>query len=283
MPAFLMPYLKRVKEIYPTDRKDMSIQGVPVYVYTPKAGVAPENANRVLINLHGGGFAVCFPGCAEMESIPVAGTGGFKVVSVDYREGPANRFPAASEDVATVYRELLKTYKPENIGIYGCSAGGLLTAMSVAWFQQHDLPRPGAIGIFCAGLSVRDVLDGGDANYFAYPLGEARFAAPVPPAGTRYFTSGYLADVNVDDPLVSPRASMDVLRKFPPTLFITGTRGMEVSSASYAQNQLVKAGVETELHVWDGMFHGFFYNPDVPESREAYDVMVNFFRKHLGK
>jgi len=155
--------------------------------------------------------------------------------------------------------------------------------MSVAWFQTHDLPRPGAIGIFCAGLSVRDVLDGGDANYFAYPLGEARFAAPVPPAGTPYFTTGYLAGVNVDDPLVSPRASMDVLKKFPPTLFITGTRGMEMSSAAHAQNQLVKAGVETELHVWDGMFHGFFYNPDVPESREAYDVMVNFFRKHLGK
>lgn len=284
MPSYLMPSLLRMKEIYPVRREITSIAGVPAYVYTPEGGVAAENQDKVLVNLHGGGFAVCFPGCAEMESIPVASVGGYKVVSLDYRQGPEYRFPAASEDVAAVYRDLLKTYRPENIGIYGCSAGGLLTAMSLAWFQAHDLPRPGAAGVFCAGLSVRDVVDGGDANYTAYPLGEARFAAPVPPADQLSFPpDSYLADADPDDPLVSPRASMDVLSKFPPTLFITGTRGMEASSAAYGHAQLVKAGVEADLHIWDGMFHGFFYNPDVPESREAYDVMVKFFRSHLGK
>ena len=25
------------------------------------------------------------------------------------------------------------------------------------------------------------------------------------------------------------------------------------------------------------MFHGFFYNVDVPESRDCYDVIVKFF------
>ena len=30
------------------------------------------------------------------------------------------------------------------------------------------------------------------------------------------------------------------------------------------------------------MFHGFFYNPDVPESRDCYDVIVKFFARHLG-
>lgn len=284
MPGFLMPYLARMKEVYAVQREITSIAGVPAYVYTPQGGAAAGNEDKVLINLHGGGFAVCFPGCAEMESIPVASVGGYKVVSLDYRQGSQHRFPAASEDVAAVYRDLLKTYRPENIGIYGCSAGGLLTAMSLAWFQTHDLPRPGAAGVFCAGLSVRDVVDGGDGNYTAYPLGEARLAAPVPaPDKLKFPENHYLSDVDPDDPLVSPRASMDVLSKFPPTLFITGTRGMEVSSAAHGHAQLTKAGVEADLHIWDGMFHGFFYNPDVPESREAYDVMVKFFRKHLGK
>jgi len=41
---------------------------------------------------------------------------------VDYREGPDNKFPAASEDVASVYRELLKSYKPQSIVCFrqGC-------------------------------------------------------------------------------------------------------------------------------------------------------------------
>jgi hypothetical protein len=60
-------------------------------------------------------------------------------------------FPAASEDVAAVYKDLLKTYRPENIGIYGCSAGGALTAQAEAWFQDKKLPNPGALGIFGSG------------------------------------------------------------------------------------------------------------------------------------
>ena len=274
MPAFLMPYLKRVKEIYPTDRKDMSIQGVPVYVYTPKAGVAPENANRVLINLHGGGFAVCFPGCAEMESIPVAGTGGFKVVSVDYRQGPEHVFPAASEDVEAVYRALLKQYPAKNIGIYGCSAGGVLTGEAVARIISKKLPVPGAIGTFCGSLSEL----AGDSTCIAPVLnGDPSPAGPLKLADLPYFKGA-----SASDPLVFPVNSPALLAKFPPTLLITGTRDFTMSSVLHSQLLLTAAGVDAELHVWDGMWHSFFSDPEMPESREAYAVMVSFFDRRLG-
>lgn len=284
LPPFLAGYLNRQKTLYPVERQDTAVGGVHAYVYTPKSGVAPKNAKRVLINLHGGGFHECWPGCAELESIPIASLSGIKVVSLDYRQGPKYEFPAASEDVAAAYKELLKTYKPENIGIYGCSAGGMLTGMSVAWFQKHGLPRPGAVGIFCAGMTVSAGF-GGDANYISMPAGEGSmpFAMPKKVEGAPA-RSGmpYLANADLKDPLVAPAVSMDVLAKFPPTLIITGTRGFEMSSAVYTHSRLVKAGVDAELHVWEGMFHGFFYNPDVPESRDAYDVIVKFFDRHLG-
>jgi epsilon-lactone hydrolase len=151
VPRFLKGYLERQKILYSVDREDTKIAGVHAYVYAPKAGVAEANRSRVLINLHGGGFSGCWPACAELESIPIAALGRIRVISLDYREGPNYKFPAASEDVAAVYKEMLKNHPPESIGIYGCSAGGMLTAMSVAWFQKHNLPRPGAVGIFCAG------------------------------------------------------------------------------------------------------------------------------------
>lgn len=286
MPAFLAGYLKRQRTLYPLDRQETTVGGVHAFVYQPKGGVAPANAKRVLINLHGGGFMGCWPACGELESIPVASLGKIKVVSLDYREGPKYQFPAASEDVAAAYKELLKTYRPENIGIYGCSAGGMLTGMSVAWFQKHGLPRPGAVGILCAGLTVSAGF-GGDANYISMPAGEGRMSmGPPPPAnGTKKVPGGmpYLANVSLNDPLVSPAASSAVLAKFPPTLIVTGTRGFELSASVYAHSRLVKAGVDTDLHVWEGMFHGFFYNPDVPESRDCYDVIVKFFDRHLGK
>jgi monoterpene epsilon-lactone hydrolase len=261
-----------------------------VYVYTPKAGISDRNRTRVLINLHGGGFSGCWPGCAELESIPVAGVGRVKVVAVDYRQGPDHKFPAASEDVAAVYKELLKKYRPESVGIYGCSAGGMLTAMSVAWFQKHGLPRPGAIGIYSAGAGNPIGLSGiggGDGAYTATPLGEARLSMGVMPSGERRGgrgpSQGYLGGTDPADPLVNPITSADVMSKFPPTQIITGTRGMELSSALYTHEQLVNLGVEADLHVWEGLFHGFFYNPDVPECKDAYNVMVRFFDRHLDR
>src|SRR5437588_9769417 len=277
VPRFMKPYIARDHELFAVDRKDQKIGGVHVYVYTPKAGVSARNKDRVLINLHGGGFSGCWPGCAELESIPVSALGQIEVVSVDYREGPDNKFPAASEDVASVYQELLKVHKPQNIGIYGCSAGGMQTAMSVAWFQKHSLPRPGAIGIFCASAGG---VFGGDALYTAMPLGEARLAPPISP-GARPPLS-YFSETDPKDPLVSPVNSPEILAKFPPTLIITGTRGFEMSSALYTHEQLVKLGVEAELHVWEGLFHGFFYNSDVPESKDALNVIIKFFDRHLG-
>jgi monoterpene epsilon-lactone hydrolase len=284
VPTFMQGYLARQKALFPVDRRDTTVAGVHAYDYRPRSGVAPRNRRRVLINLHGGGFSGCFPGCAELESMPVAALGKIEVISLDYREGPDYRFPAASEDVAAVYRQLLKRYPARNIGIYGCSAGGMLTGMSVAWFQRHGLPRPGAVGIFCAGATLAQNGFGGDASYTASPLGEAR-PAPAPPSSAAAASPplGYLAGTEANDPLVAPAASADVLRKFPPTLIITATRGFEMSSAIYTHSQLVKQGVDAELHVWEGLFHGFFYDPDVPESRDAYDVMVRFFDRHLGR
>jgi acetyl esterase/lipase len=83
--------------------------------------------------------------------------------------------------------------------------------------------------------------------------------------------------------LAVPAASPALLAKFPPTLFITATRAMEMSSAVHSHTQLLKAGVDAEIVIWDGLDHGFFGNPDLPESREAYDVIVKFFDKRLGK
>ncbi len=284
VPIFMQPYLDRQNAQFAYDRADTQIGGVHVYDYRPKAGIAAENTERVLINLHGGGFMGCWPGCAELESIPLTALGRIRVVAVDYRQGPDHRFPAASEDVASVYRELLKTYPAANIGIYGCSAGGMLTGMSVAWFQSHDLPRPGAVGVFCAGATLSAAGFGGDSDYFNGPLGDARLPPPYPnPASGDAARLPYLVGADLNDPLVSPTSSDAVLSQFPPTLIITGTRGFELSSSVYTHTQLVRLGVEAELHVWEGLFHGFFYNADVPESRQAYDVMLRFFDRKLGR
>jgi len=284
IPIFMEPYLATAKASFAYKMTERKMAGVRVYDYVPGNGVSQINANRVLINLHGGGFMGCFPACAELESIPVATLGQIRVVSVDYRQGPEHKFPAASQDVALVYRELLKQYPARNIGIYGCSAGGMLTGMATAWFQTHDLPRPGAVGILCAGLTTSANGFGGDADYMTAAVGEARPAPQWPPSADAPWTAlPYFKGSDPKDPMVSPGSSDAVLRQFPPTLLITATRGFELSSAVKTHTRLVALGVDADLHVWEGLFHGFFYKADMPESREAFDVITKFFDENLGK
>src|SRR5207253_2291526 len=116
--------------VYPVNVEEQNIAGVRTDVVTPKDVIALRNRDRVLINLHGGGYSCATGGglAGLVESIPVAGVGKIKVVAIDYRTAPQYHFPAATEDVAAVYRQLLKTHKPENIGMYGCSTGATLTA-----------------------------------------------------------------------------------------------------------------------------------------------------------
>jgi monoterpene epsilon-lactone hydrolase len=266
----------RAKELYPVNVRQELIGGVRTEVITPKDGIAKKNRNRVLVNLHGGAFLWGEGAGGEEESVPIANIGRIMVITVAYRQGPEYKFPAASEDVAAVYRELLRSYAPANIGIYGCSAGGILTAEAIAWFQKEKLPRPGAIGTFCGSASGF----GGDSVYVAFSLAAQN---PLPGAreGALSF-SPYFSDVSLTDALVLPINSADVLSKFPPTLLIAGSRDFAVSSLFRTQSALTNAGVETELRIWDGMWHAFFIDPDLPESKEVYRVVVSFFDRHLG-
>jgi acetyl esterase/lipase len=266
----------RARELFPVDVQSRLVGGVRAEIITPKSGVTERNRNRVLINLHGGAFLWGEGAGGEEESVPIANIGKITVITVAYREGPEYKFPAASEDVAAVYRELIRRYPPANIGIYGCSAGGILTAEAIAWFQKEGLPRPGAAGTFCGSASGF----GGDSVYVAFPL-----AAQNPLPGARegeLSFSPYFSEASLTDPLVLPINSVDVLSKFPPTLLIAGSRDFAVSSLFRTQAALTSAGVETELHIWDGMWHAFFIDPDLPESKEVYGVIVKFFDRHLG-
>jgi acetyl esterase/lipase len=274
--AMLAPQVARMCEIYPVDVAEQSIGGVRAHAVTPKG--KPHDEQRVLINLHGGGFSMCAEACALLESIPVAALGGYKVITVDYRMAPEAIHPAAVQDLEIVYRELLKRYEARRIGIFGCSAGGSLTAQAAAWLPAHGLPQPGAIGIFGAG-GVR-FSTGDSAHVTAYIDGT--FPAPPKPGERGVdITRGYFAGSDLSDPIISPALHPDVLAQFPPTLIITGTRAMDMSPAVYTNSQLLKAGVRSTLIVGEAMGHCYIYQPELPEARDAHQAIVSFFRETL--
>ncbi len=273
----LAPNLVAMQARYPVDIADSAIAGVPVKIVRPHAG-AFDRA-RVLINLHGGGFAVCWQACAILESAPIASLGGYEVVTVNYRMAPEALHPAAVEDAASVYGELLKRYPAKHIGVYGCSAGGALTAELAAWLPAHNLPQAGAAGVFGSG-GIR--FESGDSAYIAgyidgsFPPPPKPGEKPAPDGAHGYFVHADLAD-----PIVSPALHPEVMAKFPPTLIITGTRALDMSEAIYTNSALIKAGVSSTLIVGEGMGHCYIYLQELPEARDAAKAVVAFFRHNL--
>lgn len=270
MGELMGPQINPLKAMYHVTTREGTIAGLPTVFFSPEGGVPAANRNKILLNLPGGGWVMgVAAGTGSVESIPLSALAGVNIVSVTYHQAPETRFPAASDDVVRVYRELLRTHRPQDIGIFGCSAGGELTAQAMARFQREHLPLPAAIGIFCASADARFA---GDSRVYNRP-----FSGLGSVEGPR----GYFEGVDMTDPMVSPLFSQDLLSHFPPTLLISGTRAVELSSALTTHRALLRAGVETQMQVWDGLGHAFFYDPRLPESRQAFDVMTAWFRTHL--
>jgi epsilon-lactone hydrolase len=260
------------RAVYPANIEFSTIAGVPVSVVTPLANPA-NKANRVLINLHGGGFTS--DSGSLTESLPVANLTQTKVVSVLYRLAPEHTFPAPIEDVVAVYKELMKTYEPRNIGIYGSSAGAVLTPEVAVKIKQLCLPLPGALGIFSG---AGDFTQTGDSQQ-VYGVHGLSGHPDTRPKGVQWLAV-YVGSADPKDPVLSPFFAD--LHGMPPTLFMTSTRDMLLSDTTILHRAFLHAGVDASLVVFEGLNHCFWYDPNLPESKEADSIMAKFFDSHLG-
>ena len=246
-------------KIYPVVEESQKIGGIGVTVYSPKV-IPPRNRNKVVMEFQ-----------IDAEAIAVASLGQLKVIKVNYRGGGPS-IPG-NEDIVTVYRELLKTYKPQSIGMFGSSGGCTLTQTTVLWLPQQKLPLPGAVGLnTCSGGS-----NPGDARYTINGLdaGLSSAFSGQPPYGGRNATSAKTGE--------PPATALDgdIPKGYPPAFLLSGTRDMCLSQTVLLHRKLRNAGVEAELNVFEGMWHVFWENPELPESREAMTELARFFNRRL--
>jgi len=263
---------KAWSKLCPNQIVEDKIAGVPVHIVTPE-GMPEANRDKVLLNLHGGGFNS--DSGSYSESIPIASYSKIKVVAVLYRLAPEFPFPAAVDDSIAVYKELLKSYKPEHIAIYGTSAGAILTAEVAAKLKRMSVPLPAALGIF-SGMG--DFAREGDSSALFALRGLSGHLDP-PKLGPH--DSYYVSTTDPRDPVLSPIYSD--LRGLPPTLFVTSGRDMLLSGTINLHRAYLNSGVDARLIVFDALPHAFWYNSRLPESIEASHFMADFFVKQLGK
>jgi acetyl esterase/lipase len=197
------------------------------------------------------------------------------VVSIDYRRPPLHPFPAAIEDTLAVWKELTKGQDAAATALFGTSAGGNIALATTLRLKELGEPLPGAIFAGTPATDLENISDTWHTLAGLDPLGvrEGMLAAAF---------GIYIGEAAPSNPLLSP-INGD-LKDFPPTILISGTRDLLLSDTVRMHRALRKAGVETDLLIYDGQTHGDYMQNllrYVPESEDAQRELFEFFNKHL--
>ncbi len=243
--------------------------GVTVYVTEPH-DIPDGNRDKALLYFHGGGLVILGGEPTALFARMEAFANRCKVYAVDYRNPPDHPYPAALDDCVTVYRELLQTYRSDQIVVSGASGGGNLAAAVPLKVRDIGLPLPAAIGLFTPEVDLTESGDTFNTN---------RDIDVVLRGGLPDFNALYANGADLAHPYLSPIFA-DFTKGFPPTFIQTGTRDVFLSNSARIHRALRRAGVDAELHVWEAMPHGGFGN--APEDREMRIEFAHFLAKHAG-
>jgi acetyl esterase/lipase len=216
----------------------------------------------VLLNLHGGGFAI--DSGSLTETIPIAARSGIPVVAVLYRLAPENPYPAALDDALAVYQALEKDRKADRIAVFGTSAGAVLSGELIARLASMGRPMPAALGFFSGSA---DFSKQGDSESW------------VPAPGFDW-VAAYTGKTPTTDPVLSPIHGD--MSHFPPTLLLTSSRDFLLSPTAIFARALHEKGVDARLVMFDGLPHAFWAYMAIPESDEANEIAARFLKDKLG-
>jgi acetyl esterase/lipase len=253
--------------------KHERVAGVNVYRVTPSE-IDPKHKNHLFIYLHGGAYVRNGGEAGTIEAVLIAARCKMPVLSVDYRMPPEHPAPAAIDDVVTVWRQLLKDWRSTSLALGGTSAGGGLTLASIHRFKELGLDLPGALYL---GTPGADITKTGDSRYINEGIDRTLVSwdGMVTQALSMY-AGGY----DHKHPYVSPIYGN--FEGFPPSYLISGTRDLLLSDTVRVHRRLRAAGVDADLHVYEGQSHGdYIFVMNSPESREHYAELNVFLLKHL--
>ena len=234
---------------------------LPIRVYTP-SGTGPF---PVLVYFHGGGWVIGSIDVYDSSCRALANAAQCVVISVEYRKGPENRFPAAHEDAYAATQYVLNNAAqfggdPNRVAVSGESAGGNM-ASAVCILARE---RGGKIPVY--QLLIYPVA-GNDLTTESY--NENADAVPLSRPLVQYFLNYYLPDPAVaNNPLINLLGA-DVTGLPPATVITDEIDPLRSEGQAYA-DKLRNAGITVRSRNFEDVTHEFFGTGAVVDTaREA--------------
>jgi acetyl esterase/lipase len=236
------------------------IGGVRTQVLTP-ANIVGSNA---ILYFFGGGYVQGSPDEDLAITARLAHLAKCRVYAPYCALAPEHPFPQGLENGIAVYQALVARYGAAALTIAGESAGGGL-ALSLL-LKIAERPAKAALMSPWSDLTkTGDTLSTlvGNDPWLHYEL-------TLEPAARAYAGPRDLAS-----PDVSPLYA-DFPANFPKTLITTGTRDLFLSDCARLSTKLRAAGIDCELRVWEGMWHVFEFEANLPEADASLEEIAAF-------
>ncbi|MGH8517897.1 MAG: alpha/beta hydrolase, partial [Panacagrimonas sp.] len=244
-PEALVPDVTAVDRMIPGAESELRAR-----IYTPAgAGVFP-----VVVYFHGGGWVIADLDVYDAGARGIAKQARAIVVSVDYRQAPEHKFPAAWDDALAAYRWVAMNCAEfrgdaARLALAGESAGGCLAIATAIAARDLSLPPPRHI------VAIYPVAQTGSLSTPSYI--ENAMAVPLNRAMIPWFLGHLLrsdtdkADTRLD--LVNAE-----LRGLPDVTLISAMLDPLRSDGAMMEDALKAAGVPVLRKDYHGVAHEFF-------------------------
>ncbi len=255
-----------------------SVPGFPAGSGPPGHGDEGEasspggTADAWVLWVHGGGF--CWGSARDGTGLRLAAGLEVPVVSVEYPLAPEARFPVAIERCVEAYLAGVAE-RGDRVLLGGVSAGANLALGVLQRLRERD--DPGPLGVV-ALTPFGDLAGQGDS----YRVNEGRDAWIRWRGQQQRFARAYAGRAALDDPLLSPVHADWSGSPLPPAFFSSGTRDLFLSDAVRIHTAWREADGDAELDLAEGMWHSYFSDPALPESRAFTRRLLRWCEERLG-
>lgn len=219
-------------------------------VYSPQGVERPP----IIVYFHGGGWVIADAEVYDGGARGLSKRAAAIVVSVDYRQAPEHKFPAAHDDALAAYAWVSKNADqlggdPERIALAGESAGGNLAVATAVAVLGAGLTKPRHV------LAVYPVAQTESLHTESYI--ENAIAKPLNKAMIEWFV-GHVVRSEKDKEDTRLNIASANLSGLPPTTIINATLDPLRSDGGILEEALEKAGVPVERKIYTGVAHEFF-------------------------
>jgi len=282
-----------------------------------------KDARPAIVWIHGGALIFGNRGALRPDQLQRYLQAGYAVVSIDYRLAPETKLPEIIEDLKDAYRWVrergpqLFSIDPNRVAVGGNSAGGYLALM--AGFSVK--PRPKAlISFYGYGDVSGNWASRPDPHYLkldrvtkedAHKVvgGQVLSESPDSPRVLFYIfcrqNGLWPKEVAALDPTKDPAKFepfcpvRHITKEYPPTLLLHGDQDTDVPFEESVRmaaamqrhevpHQLIR--MKGYNHLFDVFPQGFPPTPNAepiglkdPQVAAAYDQVVEFLKKHVGR